>query len=83
MAKTEFPKTGQGIMKPVSPTDLQNDQIGFTHPNLHRRLDIQPLEAISSEQLPREYTIGIAELDSYRATTFNYHDEDSEDVEIP
>ena len=63
--------------------ELEKDGIGFTHPNLHRRIDPQQPEEDSGELQPRSYTVNIYGGDSYRTTTIYVHDEDSETSEIP
>ena len=73
---------GQGPWKPAEDEDISKDNLGYTHPNLHRRLDIQqPTDP--KELLPREYQVGIYGRDSYRTTTIYMHDEDDEYNEIP
>lgn len=90
MANSRFetkPITGQTPAKPADREALIKDQNGYTHPNLHRRIDPQEPPKESDELLPRDYSIGIYGLNSYRTTTFNYHDdasyEASDDSEIP
>ena len=78
-----FPKTGQGPAKLASAEDLARDELGYTHPNLHRRIDPQQPEESSQEYKPRDYSIGISNVNSYRTTTINTHNEDSETSEIP
>ena len=83
MSEILFPKTGQGPAKVANEEDLIRDAQGFTHPNLHRRIDPQQPSDGSVEYKPRDYSIGISNVYSYRTTKINTHDEDSEDSEIP
>lgn len=66
-------------------TDRQkkNEDLGFTHPNLHRRYkQIQPSD--SRETAPRDYSLGVYDgIHSYRTTEIHYHDEESTTCEIP
>lgn len=73
---TDMPKMGQGPAVPIVPGSIEadRDEVGFTHPNLHRRIDTQE---------PRKYQLGIYGLDSYRSTEINLHDEESTTDEIP
>lgn len=75
---TETPKTGQGPSKPADADDIQRDKVGFTNPNLHRRIFTPP------EGTPdHKYKIGIYGYDSYRTTDIILHDEESTTSEIP
>lgn len=76
-------KTAHGTMKPLTPEEEAKDQLGFTNPNLHRRIDPQT-PADPKEVRPREYTIGVYDgINSYRTTQIFYHDEESTTSEIP
>lgn len=78
----EFPLVGYSVAVPANSEELAKDTAGFTHPNLHRRIDPQtPTDP--AEQNPREYTLGIYGMNSYRTTQLNYHNEESTTVEIP
>lgn len=83
----KYPRVGQGPAKVASDEDLQRDELGFTNPNLHRRIDPQEPEIADSilnqEKLPRGYQLTIQNVHSYRTTTINAHDEESIDSEIP
>lgn len=80
----QFPKVGQGPAKPANEEDLQKEkETGFTHPNLHRRVDPQVPEEGSEELKPREYALGIYNVNSYRTTTIHCQDDESDKVEIP
>ena len=79
-----FPTMGQGPSVPVVPNseEAELDELGFTNPNLHRRIDPQDpvdLDAVS----PNSYSIGIYGKHSYRTVTIHVHDEDSTSSEIP
>ena len=77
------PLVGQGSAKLANDEDLQRDNIGFTNPNLHRRVDPQPPESDSDEVAPRDYMFAIQSTDSYRTTEIITHDEESVTSEIP
>lgn len=83
MSNIVFPKVGQGRAVLASQDDLKRDEVGFTHPNLHRRIDPQQLTIDSQEYHPRDYSIGISSVNSYRTTTIHHHDEETEEDEIP
>lgn len=75
----DIPTMGQGPMKQITdPTSIeaQRDDIGYTHPNLHRR---------TSTSIPEDTTlnIGIYGLNSYRMMTTPAYDDESRDSEIP
>lgn len=77
-------KTAEGIaVTPLTPEEQAKDDLGFTHPNLHRRIDPQP-PTDPREVRERSYTIGVYDkLNSYRTTEISYHDEESTTCEIP
>lgn len=77
------PLVGQGPAKLANDEDLQRDNVGFTHPNLHRRVDPQSPEPDSDEVAPRDYMFAIQSTDSYRTTEIITHDEESVTSEIP
>lgn len=70
-------------------------QMGYTHPNLHRRVDQNPDIPIGSNYpfvryredgtaYPQHVTIGVWDgRNSYRTTTTYIHDEESTTCEIP
>lgn len=82
-----YPVMGQGPAKPASAADLARDELGFTHPNLHRRVDPHdpPIadNPLNQEVAPRSYQLEIQNVHSYRTTQLNVHDEESIDCEIP
>lgn len=65
--------------------DIERDEHGYTHPNLHRRIDPHTIhnDTDHMEFKPRQYTIGILSTNSYRTTEMFTHDEDSETSEVP
>lgn len=65
--------------------DVKRDEHGYTHPNLHRRIDPHTIhdDKDHMELKPRHYTIGILGTNSYRTTEMFTHDEDSETSEVP
>lgn len=60
--------------------DLIRDENGFTHPNLHRRIDP---ELVDGEFKPREYRISVSGTHSYRTTETFLYDMDENPDEIP
>ena len=88
-----FPGAGAGVVQDFDGTVVdqlayEKDQdVGFTHPNLHRRIVRQdPPETenpLNKELAPREYTLQIHGVDSYRTTEIFVHDEESITTEIP
>lgn len=78
-----FPKVGQGPAVIASAEDLQKEEIGFTHPNLHRRIDPQAPAEGSEELKPRDYKLGIYGVNSYRTTAIHCQDDESDTVEVP
>ena len=73
---------GQGPAKQANQEDLDRDIIGFTNPNLHRRIDI-PSNDFTSPILSKNVTVGIYGQDSYRTVEEILHDEESIIDEIP
>lgn len=67
-----YPSSQKGPWVITSPEDRDRDVIGFTNPNLHRRLDAK-LPKDEDEVLPREYRVNLMNVDSYRTTKKNYH----------
>lgn len=66
----------QGDMTQITDPDsveYKRDVIGFTHPNLHKRMD-------SENDI---YTIRVHGLNAYRYEDTSTHDEESETSEIP
>ena len=74
----DFPKTyGEG---PAVLTDESTEIKGYTRTDLHRRTD--PVKR-DNEVTAREYQLGIYSRNSYRTVNIQYHDEESEESEIP
>lgn len=72
-----YPQKMGGIAHLASEDDLIRDGIGFTHVNLHRRID--PTDAgkeYKEEFKPRAYYLQIPNLESYRTTEIFVHNED-------
>lgn len=66
----------------IDKDSYDRDRLGFTNPNLHRRIDPQaPTEELKEqgELRPREYTVGIYGTDSYRTTHKVVHIEDPDE----
>ena len=73
------------------------DNLGFTNPNLHQRIDPKnPPDPVSvkttqmtmqvargAEVQARDYSMQIEGVNLYRTTTYNVHDEESVTSEIP
>lgn len=82
-----YPRMTQGPAKPLTEDDEARDALGFTHPNLHRRTDPQDPPTAddprNQELTPREYSLELSGVHSYRAVTITTHDEESIDSEIP
>lgn len=82
-----YPRVGQGPARPATAEDLARDELGFTGPNLHRRVDPQqpPVadDPRNQEALPRSYDLTIQNVHSYRTTHINTHDEESVYNETP
>lgn len=85
--KFPTPQIGQGPADPISPGSLEakNNEHGYTHPDLHRTIDpADPqnlseaeLESISPGELePRQYSVGIYGLNSFRTTHKIVHTEE-------
>lgn len=79
----KFPNVPQGRSKLATEEDIVKDVNGITNPNLHRRVDAAEPEKDSDEYKPRDYSFTVHNLNSYRTTTINHHDEESETCEIP
>ena len=73
-------KTAEGVAKPLTPEEQAKDDLGFTHPNLHRRID----PPVGTEERPKKYTLGVYDkIHSYRTVDSSCHDEESTTCEIP
>lgn len=67
---------------PLTVDEQAKDDIGYTNPNLHRRVD--PQQPTDPDKVkPDSYQLGIYGTNSYRTTTTYYHDEESTTCEIP
>ena len=67
-----YPSSQKGPWVVTSPEDRERDDLGFTNPNLHRRLDVK-LPQDDLEVIPREYRVNLMNVSSYRTTKKNYH----------
>lgn len=80
----DFPATGNGTARPLTPEEEMKDLIGFTSPSLHRRIDDDVTPTDPQEEAPRQYLVGIYDgVNSYRTEQIFYHDEESTTCEIP
>lgn len=77
----DFPKLGQGVAVPADSTSLDKDTKGFTHPNLHRRIDAKIHHEFQTK--PDDIQLTISGVESYRTETLHNHDEESRTLEIP
>lgn len=80
-ADTEFHTSATLVREDMYIADevaANKDAHGFTHPNLHRRIDTPPDGSIN-----RKYAVGIYGADSYRTIELIAHDEESTTSEIP
>lgn len=66
----------------ASESELEKDKLGFTNPNLHRRINNDG-HIIDPELKPRQYNLSISGYNSYRGVDITLHDEDSTTSEIP
>ena len=69
--------SSDGEVVPGKELEQLKDDNGFTHPNLHRRVD--PGDPELPEVLPRKYGLEIANLNSYRTTHVITNKEDTFD----
>ncbi len=79
----EYYKMAQGPATEATAEDIAKDEEGITKPNLHRRIDPKQPQAGSEEYKPRDYKLNVSNLNSYKQTTINTHDEDGINNEIP
>lgn len=67
-----YPSDSYPPAYPASEEDLDRDEVGFTDPNLHRRVDpripVDADDAQGNEIAPRNYNLQIHNLFSYRTT---------------
>jgi len=82
-----YPRMGQGPAILADEDDLDRDELGFTNPNLHRRVEPHdpPIadDPKNQELSPRQYQLNLQNVRSYRTTQINVHDEESIDDETP
>ena len=75
-----FPVMGYGEAKPVTDEDIARDEVGFTNPNFHQRVDITQLP---DESKPKDYTLRLQSTNYFRIVeSFPLSDQD-ESLEIP
>lgn len=83
----KYPHMADGNARLANEEDLARDKLGFTNPNLHRRINPQePVIAdnpLNQELEPRRYTLSVHGVYSYRTTELTVHDEEQEYLEIP
>ena len=80
----DFPRMGQGPGYFIDPASEEQvlDDIGFTNPNLHRRIDPQE-PTTEGAVAPNSYSIGIYGKNSHRTVKLHLHDEESTTSETP
>lgn len=66
----------QGPAKLVKPesVEMDKDDNGITNPNLHTRIN---------QTDDTKYMLTVSGVNSYRTTSYNMHDEESTECEIP
>lgn len=74
--------THEPAYTPLNEYDEYREKLGYTNPDLHRRID-QEGEYEYPELFSPKYEIGIRGIYSYRGTEHFYHDESSTTCEIP
>lgn len=83
----KYPNIAQGNAKLANESDLERDELGFTNPNLHRRIDpkepIQAENPLNQKLEPRKYILSVHGVYSYRNTKLTVHDEEQTYLEIP
>ena len=80
MPDINIPSVGQGPGRPANAEDIQRDDIGFTNPNFHQRVDITQLP---DESKPKDYTLRLQSTNYFRIVeSFPLSDQD-ESLEIP
>ena len=82
-AMKDYPRMGQGPATKATADDLARDALGFTNPNLHRRIEPKSVNQSQYEFQPRQYQLMIQGVNSYKTTTMSVHDENSTTSEIP
>jgi len=79
-----FLPMGQGPATLAQGIALIKDGIGYTHPNLHRRIDNDiPYTLGDGTQVPAKYSLSINDKNSYRTIKYQLHSEDDNESEIP
>lgn len=72
---------GKGVL--VSEDDLNRDNIGYTNPNLHRRVDPVSPSPESGEVKPRNYKFMRQGVYQTQYMETHYHDDSINESEIP
>lgn len=72
---------GKGVL--ATEEDIERDNVGYTNPNLHRRVDASNPEPESFEMKPRTYKFMRQGLNQLQLTEIYYQDDDSNEREIP
>lgn len=72
---------GQGPAQPATEAEISFDELGYTTPNLHRRIDSRLDDQDTEEITPKDYKFTIQGLNSHRYSRKTFHVDDiSEDL---
>lgn len=80
-----FLPMGQGpatLLTEQEALELARDRIGFTHPNLHRRIDNSIKYVAGGQEYDAKYSLNVGGVNSYRTTQFDVHEEYPPETEI-
>lgn len=81
-----FLPVGQGpatLLTEQEALELARDRIGFTHPNLHRRIDNTIEYDVHGVKYPAQYSLELGGVNSYRTTRIEVHEEYNGESETP
>lgn len=73
----------QGPGRLASEEDIARDTLGYTNPNLHRRVDASAPSPESKEVKPRSYKFVRQGVYQMQLMETHYQDDDSDESEIP
>lgn len=81
----DYPKYADGYAIECDEEEIAIENTGYTNPNLHRRIvtQLNGAQIENQETAPRQYMLGVFNLNSYLTTRINYHDEESTTSEVP
>lgn len=79
-----FLPMGQGPATFRDATALAKDRLGYTHPNLHRRIDNAIKYVLpDGTEVNATYALSINDKNSYRTTQYQLHSESDNESEVP